>query len=102
MVANGLPHPDVNVAIYSDDGEWLAEPDLSYRDARLALEYNGAVHASPERMRKDFTRDVDVQYRGGWRTVTLGPDQVFKRPDQTAAFVRELRRERLARRTRIA
>jgi hypothetical protein len=95
LISAGLPAPDVNVAIYTEDGEWLGEPDLSYRDARLALEYNGRLHATVERMRKDMTRDIDIQSRGGWRTLTVGPDQVFKRPEQTASFVRELRRERL-------
>jgi hypothetical protein len=96
LVSAGLPAPDVNKAIYTDAGEWLAEPDLSYGDARLALEYNGAVHADQARMRRDLTRDIDIQFRGGWRTATFGPDHVFKRPDQTALFVRQLRRERLA------
>ena len=48
------------MAIYSDVGEWLAEPDLSYDEARLALEYNGADHAKVERMRRDITRELDV------------------------------------------
>jgi hypothetical protein len=94
LVSSGLPVPEVNAAIHTDDGEWLAEPDLVYREQRLALEYNGGVHADPRRMRKDLTRDIDIQHRGGWRTVTLGPAQVFDRPEQTVAFVRELLRER--------
>lgn len=94
LINAGLPTPAVNEAIYTDAGEWLAEPDLHYRAARLALEYNGAEHADPGRMRRDLTRDVDVQHRGGWRIVTFGPAQVFARPDQSAALVRELLRER--------
>jgi hypothetical protein len=94
LVDGGLPRPEVNVPIHSELGEWLAEPDLSYRAARLALEYNGAHHADPGQMRRDFTRDFDVQHRGGWRTLTLGPAQVFGRPDQTVRFVRHLLRER--------
>jgi len=94
LISARLPEPMVNRAIYNDAGEWLAEPDLHYKDARLALEYNGAVHASPQQMRRDFTRDIDIQYRGGWRTVTFGPAEVFNRPEQTASFVRQLIRER--------
>lgn len=99
LITSGLPTPEVNVPIYSSTGEWLAEPDLSYDDARLALEYNGAVHASVDRMRRDITREFDVSSRGGWRLVTVGPAQVFKRPDETAAWIRTLRRERLPGRT---
>jgi hypothetical protein len=39
LVRAGLPWPEVNVSIFTDNGEWLAEPDLLYRKARLALEY---------------------------------------------------------------
>lgn len=93
LVSSGLPAPEVNKAIYTNTGEWLAEPDLHYGEARLALEYNGADHAEPDRMRRDLTRDVDIQHRGGWRIVAFGPAEVFRRPEQTAAFVRELLRE---------
>ena len=102
LVSAGLPTPEVNVAIYSERGEWLAEPDLHYQDARLALEYNGADHAGLARMRRDITRDIDVEQRGGWRIVSFGPAQVFTRPEQTATFVRELRHEQLARPSRFA
>jgi hypothetical protein len=94
LVGSGLPTPEVNMAIFTNTGEWLAEPDLHYGEARLALEYNGADHATPGRMRRDLTRDADIQHRGGWRIVTFGPVEVFSRPEQTAAFVRELLRER--------
>jgi len=99
LVSAGLPEPEVNRPIYAN-GEWLAEPDLHYADAMLAIEYNGALHAKPDRMRRDITRDVDIQHRGGWRTLTVGPDEVFKRPEQTAALVRELRRRQLRDRSR--
>lgn len=97
--AAGLPAPAVNQPIYSATGEWLAEPDLSYEDVRLAIEYNGADHAGVERMRRDVTRELDVAERGDWRTVAFGPAQVFRRPDQVSNRVRALRYE-LAARTR--
>jgi hypothetical protein len=100
LVSSGLPEPNVNLAIYSDIGEWLAEPDLSYDEARLALEYNGADHAKVKRMRRDITREIDVKRRGKWRVEVFGPTEVFDRPDQTAAFVREIYRERVNARVR--
>jgi very-short-patch-repair endonuclease len=95
LVSSGLPEPKVNMPIYSHVGEWLAEPDLSYEEARLALEYNGADHAEVKRMRRDITREIDVVRRGGWRVEVFGPAEVFGRPDQTAAYVREIYRERI-------
>jgi hypothetical protein len=94
VVTGGLPKPEVNQAVHDEHGQWLFEPDLGYKDVRLALEYNGALHAATKRMRRDITREVDAGHRGGWQTVTFGPSEVFKRPDALVAYVRELRRER--------
>jgi len=93
LVSSGLPLPEVNSPIFSGDGEWLAEPDLHYKAARLALEYNGAEHADPGRMRHDITRDLDYQW-ADWRVITFGPRQVFGRPDQVAILVRAVLVER--------
>ncbi|HZE49906.1 MAG TPA: hypothetical protein VE074_10100 [Jatrophihabitantaceae bacterium] len=93
LVSTGLPSPEVNAPIFSERGEWLAEPDLHYKAARLALEYNGAEHADPSRMRHDITRDLDYQW-ADWRVITFGPKQVFGRPDQVATLVRAVLAER--------
>jgi hypothetical protein len=94
LISRGLPKPSVNKDIFSAAGEWLFRPDLAYEEAKLALEYNGAEHAKLTRMRKDMTRGVDVGYRGRWLVVSFGPDEVFRRMDLTASYVRELLRER--------
>ena len=94
LISNRLPAPEVNEPIFDEHGQWLAEPDLSYEDVRLALEYNGAEHADVLRMHRDISREIDVEWRGGWRLVVVGPAQVFGRPDQIASYVRHLRRER--------
>jgi hypothetical protein len=87
IVSAGLPCPEVNVPIHNDRGEWLAEPDLVYREARFALEYNGADHAEVDRMRKDITRAIDVHV-GEWLSIAFGPAQVFGRPWQIGPIVR--------------
>jgi very-short-patch-repair endonuclease len=93
-VSAGLPAPAVNEPIFSSLGEWLCEPDLSYDDVRLAIEYNGALHADLQRMRRDMTRAVDITYRGGWQTIAFGPAEVFAHPDLIGSVVGHLRRER--------
>lgn len=93
VVTGRLPIPQVNVPIFDQYGQWLAEPDLSYDDVRLALEYNGADHAELGRMRKDITRELDLDDRGGWRTLVFGPAEVFGRPDLIAPTVRRARHE---------
>lgn len=94
LVSRGLPKPAVNRAVHNERGEWLGEPDLHYEDARLAIEYNGAVHAEVSRMRGDMTRGVDV-IGGGWLLVTAGPTEVFRRIDAFAGVIARLRTERM-------
>jgi hypothetical protein len=89
----GLPEPAVNEPIWTAEHEWLAEPDLHYRHARLAIEYNGADHAHARRMRRDITRELDVEDHR-WRVQVVGPAEVFGRPDQVASRVRRLLDER--------
>jgi very-short-patch-repair endonuclease len=85
----GLPTFDVNEAIADEWGEWLAEPDLSCEPARIALEYQGAEHAEPKRMRRDITRLADLR-RAGWLVLLYGPAEVFGRPWQIAPELRTL------------
>ena len=94
VVTAGLPTPAVNVPVFDSLGQWLAEPDLSYDDVKLALEYNGADHAAVRRQRRDITRTLDLLQRGDWFTLTFGPAEVFGRPDEVVAVVRLLRTER--------
>lgn len=94
LVTRGLRPSGVNTPVHDEHGQWLGEPDLSYDDVRLALEYNGRCHADLDRMRKDITREVDFAERGRWYTLTLGPAEVFRRMDRVAMLVRDLREER--------
>ncbi len=89
VVVGGLPCPEVNVAINTDWGEWLAEPDLVYRRARLALEYNGRDHADVRRTRKDISREIDVD-SNDWKVVVFGPREVFGHPHRIVPYVRAI------------
>jgi hypothetical protein len=44
LMLNGLPRPEVQVAIRDDGGSFLGRPDLYYREQRLGLEYDGEWH----------------------------------------------------------
>ncbi|UQX89949.1 DUF559 domain-containing protein [Jatrophihabitans telluris] len=85
----GLDCFDVNTPISNSDGEWLAEPDLSCEQARVALEYQGSDHAELSRMRRDITRATDLR-RAGWMLLNYGPAEVFGRPEQIAPELRHL------------
>jgi len=83
----GLPAPAVNVVVPDEHGGWLAEPDLSYREARLAIEYQGGVHAEARQMRRDVSRHMDLR-RAGWEVLYYTAAQVFGHPDVIARDVR--------------
>ncbi len=56
LVRCGLPEPDVNVDIFSTRGSFVAEIDLVFAAWRVAVEYDGRVHAEDARQ---FARDAD-------------------------------------------
>jgi hypothetical protein len=89
IVLAGLPVPRVNEAVHDRFGGWLAEPDLHYREAKLALEFNGSVHGTVTQMRKDSTRLLGLQ-REGWEVRTYTAAQAFTRLDEVVADVRTL------------
>lgn len=93
VTGDGMPRFEVNEPVWRAEGGWLAEPDLSLAEARLALEYQGAEHAKLKRMRKDLTRGVDTRSEQ-WETLAYGPAEVFGRPWQINAEVRRKVKER--------
>jgi hypothetical protein len=82
----GMPPFQVNEAVSRSDGGWLAEPDLSLVEAKLALEYQGKDHAEIRRMRRDMTRNTDMR-RDGWLVNLYGPAETFNRPWEITAEV---------------
>ena len=83
----GCPTPEVNAEIRDADGDWLAEGDLVWREAKLIVEYDGRVHLT------DKQRQVDAQRRNqliaeGWTVLTFTADEVLRRPWAVIALVK--------------
>ena len=93
LVLSGLPKPEVNAPVFDEHGQWVATPDLLYREARIAIEFNGRDHATVQRMRKDATRLLDLQ-RLDWAVRTYTAIDAFSRLDQVVADMRTLLRRR--------
>ncbi|WP_148286390.1 endonuclease domain-containing protein [Microbacterium sp. B19] len=60
LVDAGLPEPTVNWTLRTK-GRFVARLDMSYRDYRVAVEYDGRQHALEEQFRRDADR---------WRAIT--------------------------------
>lgn len=56
LARHGSPEPDVNIDVFSTRGEFVAEIDLAFVAWRVAVEYDGRVHAEDPRQ---FARDAD-------------------------------------------
>lgn len=93
IVLAGLPKPEVNRAIHDEHGQWLAEPDLHYKEAKLAFEYNGKDHAEFEQMTKDSIRAIDLD-REGWKVRVYTSPYAFRRIDDVGPDVLRLLTER--------
>lgn len=68
---HGFPRPAVNMVARDDAGRYLARPDLSYPELRIAIEYDGDYHRTD---RRTWQLDVERRQRledAGWRILTV-------------------------------
>lgn len=71
FVLSGLPEPEVNVPVYSDDGwTWLAEGDMVWRRRvgsevrKVVAEYQGEYHAERAQRSRDSQRSERLRDHG--------------------------------------
>ncbi|MFD4991569.1 hypothetical protein ACFWH7_13520 [Cellulosimicrobium cellulans] len=96
LVQAGLPCPQVNAPAYGDAGRFLALPDLSYPELRIAIEYDGDVHRTdPATWRRDVERRQRLE-DAGWIIVTATADDVLRFPERLVRRVRAARGRRRA------
>lgn len=53
----GLPRPLSNVDVFDESGGYIACPDLLLKEAKIAMEYEGAGHRAERQFEKDAVRD---------------------------------------------
>jgi very-short-patch-repair endonuclease len=70
LTRHGLPEPGVNVPIFNATGGWIQDPDLTYEQQKVAIQYDGGHHANPAQRRSDIFRDESAR-DAGWRVVVL-------------------------------
>ena len=92
VIGDGLPEPSVNLVIRDEGGQFLARCDLGYEEWQIAVEYDGAVHASEGRRQSDATRRTLLRQHG-WYVVEIVADDL-RFPQRAIAKVRAALRSR--------
>ena len=84
----GLPEPELNVDVFSDDGVWLARPDLLWRRQRVLAEYDGDQHRT-DRRAWQYERERRARLEDdGWRYVELTAISLTSLPHRRALVAR--------------
>ncbi|MFY0408635.1 hypothetical protein [Solicola sp. PLA-1-18] len=81
LVFADLPEPVVGRPAFDAAGNWLATPDLSYPELKIAIEYDGRHHADD---RRQWARDVlrvEGMAADGWIVIVVVADHLFRHPD---------------------
>ncbi|MFP5366783.1 MAG: hypothetical protein ACLGIS_08000 [Actinomycetes bacterium] len=87
MVRAGLPEPELNVPIISEDGTRHHEPDLSYRKYRMGIEYEGEHHGEE----RQIVRDIDRSERYaalGWTEIRISKRHMLNDAKPAVAKIR--------------
>jgi very-short-patch-repair endonuclease len=83
IVHAGLPERETNRDVISSHGGWLACPDLSYPEWKIAIEYDGDHHRVDSRQwRRDIARRENLE-ADGWIVLVITAVDVFRRPAPT-------------------
>lgn len=87
IVRAGLPEPELNVPIFSDDGLRHHEPDLSYRRYRVGIEYEGEHHGDELQIERDIARSERYSALG-WTEVRISKRHMLNDGKAAVAKVR--------------
>ncbi|MEV7636187.1 hypothetical protein AB0N71_08410 [Pseudarthrobacter enclensis] len=86
IVRAGLPEPELNVPIISEDGARHHELDLSYRKYNIGIEYDGEHHGEEDQIARDITRSE--RYANlGWKEVRISKRHMVNDAKPAAAKV---------------
>lgn len=84
IVWAGLPEPELNIDVFGDDGRFLGCVDLAYPAQKIAIEYQGFLHA--QRYAQDVERIAALR-AAGWTVIEV-TSTLFGRPDELILRIR--------------
>jgi hypothetical protein len=86
IIRSGLPEPELNVPIITDDGIRHHEPDLSYRKYKIGIEYEGEHHGEEGQVVRDIARSENYEALG-WTEVRISKRHMVNDAKPAAAKV---------------
>ena len=87
LIRAGLPEPELNVPIIDDGGGRHHEPDLSYREYRVGIEYEGEHHGDEGQIVRDIARSERYEALG-WTEVRISKRHMHDDAKAAVAKVR--------------
>ncbi|HVW81455.1 MAG TPA: type IV toxin-antitoxin system AbiEi family antitoxin [Mycobacteriales bacterium] len=85
LIDHGLPRPMAQHVVRDRSGAFVARLDLAYPGARVAIEYDGALHWE-QRQADDRRRDAIRAL--GWKVIVAGASDYFGQPQQLMRAIR--------------
>ncbi len=89
LVFAGLPEPEIGRTVHFADGGWLAKPDLSYPDQKIAIEYDGRHHLVDARQWQNDIRRRENLEREGWLVRVITAKDLYNTPGTVIARILE-------------
>lgn len=86
LVDAGTPPPAAQFEVRAADGTLAGRVDLAWPEHRLAVEYDGDHHRTPEQFRRDVYRLNHLRL-AGWTVLRFTADDVLRRSVETAVTV---------------
>ena len=87
IVRAGLPEPELNVPVISEDGARHHEPDLSYRKYRIGIEYEGESHGEEGQIVRDIARSERYEALG-WTEVRISKRHMLNEAKPAVSKIR--------------
>jgi len=94
IVRADLPEPIIGFAVTDRNGDFVGTPDLAYVAERIAIEYQGSVHRTDEKVFADDIERRILFEEAGWQVIPVIKDHIFRNPHWILQRIRQALRER--------